>query len=84
MEGNVGTPAHLHFIAINLLVAVVNHEYQHDKWIGEVRTQLRHATPPVPQSARLVTTDGYLLLNPEVLCPAVQQREGPSMIGGTW
>jgi hypothetical protein len=71
-EGNVGAPAHLHFIAINLLVAVVNHEYQHDKWIGEVRTHLGHAMPPVPQSSRLVTTVGYLLLNPQVLSLAPQ------------
>lgn len=69
-RGNVGAPAHLQFIAINLLVALVNHEYQHDKWIGEVRTHLGHALPPAPLSYRLTTTDGYLLLNPEVLSVA--------------
>ena len=66
-RGNVGAPAHQHFIAINLLVAVVNHEYQHDKWIGEVRTHLGHTLPPPPISSRLSTVDGYLLLNPEGL-----------------
>ena len=66
-QGDVGAPAHLHFIAINLLVAVINHEYQHDKWIGEVRTHLGHALPAAPLSSRLTTVDGYLLLNPEVL-----------------
>ena len=43
--------ADLHFIAINLLVALINHEYQHDKWIGEVRTHL--GTPCRPR--RLVS-----------------------------
>ena len=47
-QGNVGAPAHQHLVAINLLVAVINHEYQHDKWIGEVRTHLGHALPPAP------------------------------------
>jgi hypothetical protein len=66
-RGNVSAPAHQRFVAINLLVAVVNHEYQHDKWIGEVRSQLGHALPPTPLSSRLTTTDGYLLLIPEGL-----------------
>jgi DinB superfamily len=66
-RGNVGAPAHQHFIAINLLVAVINHEYQHDRWISEVRAHLGHALPPTPLSPRLTTTDGYLLLNPEGL-----------------
>jgi DinB superfamily len=69
-RGNVGAPAHQHFIAINLLIALINHEYQHDKWISEVRTHLGHALPPTPLSSRLTTTDGYLLRNPERLAVA--------------
>ena len=37
--GDVGAPAQLDVIARTLLVAVVNHEYQHAQWIGEVRTR---------------------------------------------
>ncbi|GAQ50579.1 hypothetical protein a10_00356 [Streptomyces acidiscabies] len=34
-------------VAKHLLIALINHEYQHDQWIGEVRAQnLGHARPP--------------------------------------
>ncbi len=63
-RGDVGAPAQLAVIATNLLVAVVNHEYQHSQWIGEVRHQLLgHALPPVPVSDRLVQIDGYVMLD---------------------
>jgi len=39
--GNVGAPDQLAQVAIGLLVAVINHEYQHDRWIGEVRADER-------------------------------------------
>ncbi|MEU0390694.1 hypothetical protein [Streptomyces chartreusis] len=49
----------------DLLVALINHEYQHDQWISEVRADnLGHALPPDPESDRLSRVDGYLVCNP--------------------
>ena len=61
--GRVGAPSQLLVIASNLLVAVVNHEYQHSQWIAEVRHRdLGHGLPSRPRSERLVELDGYLVL----------------------
>jgi len=63
--GQVGAPAQLSIVATHLLTALVNHEYQHDQWIGEVRAQnLGHALPPDPAADGLSRVDGYLVLNP--------------------
>jgi hypothetical protein len=63
--GEVGAPAQLKIVAQTLLVAIVNHEYQHDKWIGEVRSEAHgRALPPVPTSPFLTALDGYLTLDP--------------------
>lgn len=63
VSGDVGAPQQLTHIAVGLLVAVINHEYQHDKWIGEVRAQdLGHALPELPTSDLLTEIDGYLVI----------------------
>ena len=63
--GQVGAPAQLSIVATCLLTALVNHEYQHDQWISEVRAEnLGHALPPDPTSDGLSRVDGYLVLNP--------------------
>jgi hypothetical protein len=63
--GAVGAPDQLRAIATTLLVAVINHEYQHDRWIGEVRSeQLGHRLPAAPTSPFLVTIDGYTVVSP--------------------
>ena len=62
-SGEVGAPAQLALIAHGLLIAVINHEYQHDQWIGEVRSQdLAKELPPRPTSPLLSTVDGYLMI----------------------
>jgi hypothetical protein len=62
-QGAVDAPAQLRVIASTLLVALVNHEYQHSKWIGEVRTgAFGLGLPPPPSSPRLSTVDGYIVL----------------------
>ncbi len=62
-EGNVGAPAQLRVIAQGLLVAVINHEYQHSKWIGEVRSdQHGKDLPDDPDSSWLSLLDGYLTI----------------------
>ena len=61
--GNVGAPDQLRMIAGTLLVAVVNHEYQHSKWIGEVRNEAHGLDlPPAATSANLTVVDGYTVL----------------------
>jgi DinB superfamily len=61
--GNVGAPAQLREIATTMLTAIINHEYQHSKWIGEVRVEAHgRALPPEPISDRLTAIDGYILL----------------------
>ncbi len=58
--GAVGAPTQLRVIATGLLVAVINHEYQHSTWIGEVRSgPLGKPMPAPPTSDRLTTLDGY-------------------------
>lgn len=64
-SGEVGAPAQLGVIARGLLIAVINHEYQHDQWMGEVRSQdLAKELPPRPTSPLLSTIEGYLVLDP--------------------
>jgi hypothetical protein len=64
-EGAVGAPNQLRLIASTLLVALVNHEYQHSKWIGEVRTgTFALDAPPLPASPWLEVVDDYVLLVP--------------------
>lgn len=63
--GDVGAPAQLAIIARGLLIGVINHEYQHDQWMGEVRSQdLAKELPPRPTSPLLSTIEGYLVLDP--------------------
>ncbi|MEM7341340.1 MAG: DinB family protein [Actinomycetota bacterium] len=62
-DGAVGAPAQLRVVAATLMQAVINHEYQHDKWIGEVRHQTHgRDLPPDPTSPNLAVVDGYLTL----------------------
>jgi hypothetical protein len=63
--GRVSAPNQLAAVAAHLLTTLVNHEYQHDRWIGEVRErQLGHALPPDPDNDRVMRLDGYLVLGP--------------------
>ena len=62
--GKVGAPTQLTIVATHLLTALVNHEYQHDQWISEVRAgDLGHTLPPDPEADGLSRVDGYLVLN---------------------
>ena len=61
--GDVGAPAQLDVVARTLMIAVVNHEYQHSTWIGEVRTRVHgRDLPEPPSSDRLSVIDGYLVV----------------------
>jgi hypothetical protein len=62
-DGAVGAPDQLRLVASTLLTVVINHEYQHDTWIGEVRTgAFGLELPPSPSSPRLDVVDGYIVL----------------------
>ena len=45
-----------------LLVSLINHEYQHDCWVREVRALLGHDTPDRVFSHRVRQMDGYWVL----------------------
>lgn len=62
-RGDVGAPRQLRVIAGTLLTAVINHEYQHSKWIAEVRADAHGLDlPEVPTSPLLTVLDGYSIL----------------------
>lgn len=63
-DGGVGAPAQLALVARGVLTAVVNHEYQHAKWIDEVRSTLTGVVSPTPTSDALRLVDGYYVLDP--------------------
>jgi uncharacterized damage-inducible protein DinB len=65
--GRVAAPAQLALVATHLLTALINHEYQHDQWISEVRAgPLGHPLPPDPDTDQVSRLDGYLVLSPLV------------------
>ncbi|MEU1707876.1 DinB family protein [Streptomyces sp. NPDC005706] len=62
--GRVGAPTQLTIVATHLLTALINHEYQHDQWISEVRgNDLGHVLPPDPDCDSVRRIDGYLVID---------------------
>lgn len=47
---------------VPIMAALINHEYQHDCWIREMRTALGHDKADRVFSARVVQLDGYWVL----------------------
>ncbi len=63
-QGGVSAPTQMPMIAAGVLVAAINHEYQHDAWVDEMR-QLQGLGPgPVPGSGRITMIDGYWVVQP--------------------
>ncbi|MGI9616917.1 MAG: DinB family protein [Acidimicrobiales bacterium] len=62
-DGDVGAPEQLHRVAVRLMCGVIDHEYQHAKWIEEVRALFADAPPPAPGSRRLMNVDGYWMID---------------------
>jgi len=61
--GEVAAPQQLRVVACHLLITIINHEYQHDQWIAEVRANaLARPLPALPDSPNLTTANGYLML----------------------
>ena len=47
------------------MTVLINHEYQHDQWISEVRAgHPGHALPTDPESGHIRRIGGYLVLHP--------------------
>jgi len=62
-SGAVGAPDQLLVVAAGVVRALVNHEYQHDQWIAEVRGRdLGKVVPEAPTSPNLTVLDGYTIL----------------------
>ncbi|NND76280.1 MAG: DinB family protein [Ilumatobacter sp.] len=61
-DAQVGAPAQLARIADRLMRAVIDHEYQHAKWVEEVRATMRDDPAPGPASTQLVAVEGYWML----------------------
>ena len=49
---------------VPIIAALINHEYQHDCWIREMRTALGHDKADRVFSSRVVQLDGYWVLPP--------------------
>jgi hypothetical protein len=62
VAGDVGAPEQLLVIADGVLRAVINHEYQHDAWILEVRDTLTDDPAPVPYSTNVSKIDNYWVM----------------------
>ena len=61
----VNSPDQMTVVGTHLLTALINHEYQHDQWIGEVRSRnLGHQLPDDPTTDAVRRIDGYLVLDP--------------------
>lgn len=61
--GDVGAPEQLSMIAHTMLLAIINHEYQHSAWIGEIRADVHGlAVPELPTSDRLMVVEGYAVV----------------------
>lgn len=63
-QGAVGAPTQMPMIAAGVLVAAINHEYQHDAWVDEMRQLQGLAPGPVPGSGRVTMIDGYWVIQP--------------------
>lgn len=46
-------------IMVPILTSLINHEYQHDRWVREMRTLLGRDKPDVALSSRVRQIDGY-------------------------
>ncbi len=63
-QGAVGAPNQMPMIAAGVLVAAINHEYQHNAWVVEMRQLQGLAPGPVPGSGSITMIDGYWVVEP--------------------
>jgi hypothetical protein len=65
ISGNCRAPEQMRRVGVAMLAGLINHEYQHDCWVGEVRQALGHGEPPRPLSSHpcLLQVDGYWVID---------------------
>lgn len=60
IDDSLDLPNQRDLIGCTLLIALINHEYQHSTWIAEVRSDVLARTSPTPPLSRHVSLlDGY-------------------------
>lgn len=69
-RGQLGAPNQMRQVGGLLLTSLINHEYQHDCWIDEVRQTLGAGQPAQPRSGRLIQERGYFYLDPACMVGA--------------
>jgi DinB family protein len=62
LEGRVDAPTQLRHVLAGVLTDAINHEYQHNTWICEVREVIGRPAAPPPTSVNVTLVDGYWLL----------------------
>ena len=63
LAGRVGAPAQLRHVLARVLTGAINHEYQHDTWICEVREVIGRPPAPPPASVNVTLLEGYWVLD---------------------
>jgi len=61
---DVQSPDQLTIVASGLLHALINHEYQHSAWIGEVRDTMTDTPRRALESDHVTSIDGYWTIQP--------------------
>ena len=79
--GTVEAADQMRVVGATVLTALINHEYQHDVWIGEVRSGA-HGRPVTPLPSGLTVVDGYPLVTassarPPARVPGRTSRPAP-------
>ena len=65
MNGQRAAPSQAAHTLRTLLINLINHEYQHDCWIGEMRQIRGYPVPDAVPSQRAWLVDGYWMLPPD-------------------
>lgn len=61
-RGDAPAPAQLGLAVVPILVSIINHEYQHDAWVREVRAMLGREKPDEVFSRRVRSVESYWVL----------------------
>ena len=65
LNGQRAAPSQASHTLRTLLLNLINHEYQHDCWIGEMRQIRGYPVPDAVPSQRARLVDGYWMLPPD-------------------
>ena len=68
MKGQRAAPSQASHTLRTLMINLINHEYQHDCWIGEMRQIRGYPVPDAVPSQRARLVDGYWMLPPDNGC----------------